>query len=289
VVGLNSTGHVFITTGRFTDGDVGTTGVTALSLNTEYDLTFYVDTTLTPQMIIKVDNATDGNDASSANNIAYAGNEKVQLTPPAGFMYVDRVRIGDTSLSSPTWQLDWQFEPDQMSQTRAGISGNSWNWLGTITDESVNTNTGNYTFVRDTTGVTVTVGAMGLVSPSVSTAGETEITVVSGTVTTPVGNPYTNPNTTADFGFPFNILAISAQAGSVPLQLLAMTIVLVGGVAMGLWVFKATRMTGVAILSAAVATGMLIFLTPVTNMVMLLVVIPSLALVVLLPQPFEAR
>jgi hypothetical protein len=63
-----------------------------------------------------------------------------------------------------------------MSQTRAGISGNSWNWLGTITDESVNTNTGNYTFVRDTTGVTVTVGALGLVSPSVSTAGETEIT-----------------------------------------------------------------------------------------------------------------
>jgi hypothetical protein len=75
----------------------------------------------------------------------------------------------------------------------------------------------------------------------------------------------------------------------VPLQLLAMTIVLVGGVAMGLWAFKATRMPGVAILSAAVATGMLIFLTPVTNMVMLLVVIPSLALVVLLPQPFEAR
>ena len=288
-VGLTNTGAVTFWTGRNLAGVRIATTTATLTVDTEYDLTFTFASGAATQQVIKIDGATAGSDNSSAQAVTLNLSEDINLTPPAGAMFVERMWIGSLSINSPTKQLDWQFEPDQITKTQTGTSGNSWNWLGTITDESVNTNTGNYTFVRDTTNVTVAVGALGLVSPSVSTAGETEITVVSGTVTTPVGNPYTNPNTTGDFGFPFNILAISAQAGSVPLQLLAMTIVLVGGVAMGLWAFKATRMPGVAILGAAVATGMLIFLTPVTNMVMLLVVIPSLALVVLLPQPFEAR
>jgi hypothetical protein len=256
----------------------------ALSLGTEYDLIGQLKLPNTNTCSISVNGSVTSAGGSFDGTAFSSSTGKFGGT--AGFIgTVARIQQSDTA---GTADHDYTFQPSLMNQAQEGNSGNSWVWTGTVTD-ALAVGDATYKFVRDMTGITVTVGALGLVSPNISTAGETEITAVSGTVTTPVGNPYTNPNTTGDFGFPFNILAISAQAGSVPLQLLAMTIVLVGGVAMGLWAFKATRMPGVAILGAAVAAGMLIFLTPVTNMVMLLVVIPSLALVVLLPQPFEAR
>lgn len=289
-VKLDSTGHVVFVTGRFTDGDVTATSSGALALNTDHTVVLTLDTTRTPVMAIVINGATDGTDDSSAFTIAF-GAEIVNLSAAAGGMSIGQVRVGDTSVTSPTWQLDWQFEPDQMAQTQEGTSGNSWNWLGTISDESANTNTGTYRFVRDMTDITVTVGPIAPVTTSQATAGETNPSFVSGTVNSPVSNPYTNPNATTDFGFPFDILAIAADSGSdgVPLQLLGLTIVLIGGSIAGFFTFRATRTPGLAMLVTAVITGMLIYLTPVTNMVMLLVVIPSLAMVILIPRPFEAR
>ncbi len=188
----------------------------------------------------------------------------------------------------------WQFEPTEISETQEGNAANAWHWLGTTTNTGTagSTTDAAYTFVRDMSNITVIVGpAVSTAAPLVSQS-ETDPEVVSGTVTFDIGGnavTYADQDDVANFGFPFNILAISADAGDVPLQLLALSIVLLGSLIAGFLTLKGTKIPGAAILMAAVSAGMFIYLTPVTNGVILLVAIPSVAMLVLIPQPFEAR
>ena len=81
--------------------------------------------------------------------------------------------------------LDLDFQGNQIVQTQEGNIGNSFTWLGDITDQSASTNDGEYTIISDTTGINITQGGIqGNPTPTpVSINGEANI----------VGSPDINP------------------------------------------------------------------------------------------------
>jgi hypothetical protein len=110
-VGLTNTGAVTFWTGRNLAGVRIATTTATLTVDTEYDLTFTLASGAATQQVIKIDGATAGSDNSSAQALTLNLSEDINLTPPAGAMFVERMWIGSLSINSPTKQLDWQFEP----------------------------------------------------------------------------------------------------------------------------------------------------------------------------------
>ena len=272
------------------------TGVTlctltsALSLNTIYDVTAVYDQTVDPECKLTINGSESTQDVAGGPTIT--DNTAVKFGGVAGFV----ARLGgwsyeeaDVSPGGPDEQFSYTFEPPHLSETEAGTSGNGFTWLGSIQDQSSGGNDGTYTFVRDTSNITVTVGHVISTDPAVTLLGETDPSVVTGNVTSPITDPFTNPSAVSDFGFPWNLLADSAVAGDVPLQLLALTIVMAGGGFAGFVTYRKSTVPGLAIFAAATIAGMLVYLTPISNGIVLLIAIPSISMVVLIPQPFEAR
>lgn len=70
--------------------------------------------------------------------------------------YLAMARVGHTSIASPTWVLQYDFEPDDLVETQQGNSGNSWTWLGMVEDVSAggSDHDGDYSLTRDMTGIT---------------------------------------------------------------------------------------------------------------------------------------
>ena len=72
--------------------------------------------------------------------------------------YVRSLRLGGTDIASPTWVVDLQMEPDEVSETQTGTADNSWTWLGSIEDQSSSGNRdGEYSIVRDMSAIDVDV------------------------------------------------------------------------------------------------------------------------------------
>jgi hypothetical protein len=195
--------------------------------------------------------------------------------------------MGGTSIASPTYVLDLSFEPDEVDQTQEGTSGNGWIWLGNIYDQSGQGNDATYTLKRDTTGISVTAGHVSTTAAVAGSAAETNPTIVSGDASL-IGDPYVEGTTVADFGFPLSLLATSAQAGSIPLMWFAGTITIALAALIGFIVFRSTKTPAWTILSVMMALGLLIYMTPIANGVIYLVVPLCLALVMLIPRSFEA-
>jgi hypothetical protein len=254
----------------------------ALTANTDYDiLATYDGATMT----LVVNNATTttaqtGSISTSATSIAFTGADN-------SLVYMDRMRLGDTSIASPTYQLDLSFEPNEMDQGQAGNSGNSWTWTGNVYDQSSNALTGTYTFVRDTTNIAVTAGPVTTTAAAAAAGAETNPTIVSGDATL-IADPYVEGTTVADFGFPLSLLATSAQAGSIPLMWFAGTFAIAASALVGFVTFRGTKTPAWTILMVMMSLGVLIYITPIPNITIYMVVPVCLALVMLIPRSFEA-
>jgi len=90
---------------------------------------------------------------------AWQGQLPVEQTAVAHYR---RARIADTDISSPTWVLDLQYEPNQVEETDKGDAGDSWGWEGTIADQSASSNDATYSITRDMSDISVQVGALEL-------------------------------------------------------------------------------------------------------------------------------
>mgnify|MGYP003148190392 CR=1 FL=1 len=188
----------------------------------------------------------------------------------------------------------WDFAPTDFNQVNVGNAANSYKWRGNLKVDSGCCDMF-YTIVSNTNNYDVTVGGIvprvlarsGAAAPSDSTT-----PIAPNDPSMPISDPYTalpaGSTSTADFGFPFNILADGANGGQIPLNLLAMTIVMVGAVLAGFGGWIATRMTGVSVIAAALVGSALIYMTPVSNVMMLFIIITALMLVILLPRPFDS-
>lgn len=264
----------------------GTDTVTVLgqvAANTATDILF----TFTGGTASLTVGASTTTDATWGATISTNTTDLALLDDFATIGWADRIRIGDTSLVSPTYVLDLQFEPDQIDETQAGTSGNGWIWQGNVFDQSASENNATYTFKRDTTDINVTVGPVTTTAAAAAPSTETNPTIVSGNVDT-VSNPFTEGTAVSDFGFPLNLLATSAQAGSIPLMWFAGTFTIGLAALIGFITFRGTKTPAWTILSVMIALGALIWMTPIANGVIYLVVPVCLALVMLIPRSFEA-
>ena len=74
---------------------------------------------------------------------------------------VGKVRIGHTSVSSPSYALDLRLEGGDIQSTQEGNAGNGWEWRGTIHDHSTSSNDGFFHMTTpDPAALTATVGAL---------------------------------------------------------------------------------------------------------------------------------
>lgn len=85
---------------------------------------------------------------------------------------LDDVKVGHTSVATPTYVLNLDFEPQDMEETQVGSVANSWTYTGTVEDLSTGTDQdGTYSLTRDMTDITVYT--LGLQVKTVPAGGET--------------------------------------------------------------------------------------------------------------------
>ncbi|MBU0847614.1 hypothetical protein KKH23_10550, partial [Patescibacteria group bacterium] len=76
--------------------------------------------------------------------------------------------LSDVSIKGgATEYLRYDFEPDEITETQQGNSGNSWVWTGSVEDVSAggSDHDGTYSLTRDMTDITVYAGAVRLTNP----------------------------------------------------------------------------------------------------------------------------
>ena len=188
----------------------------------------------------------------------------------------------------------WNFAPTNLNQVNVGNAANSYKWRGTL---KVNSGCCDmlYTIIYDSSNIDVDVGGIAPQVLNQSGAGvpsDSILDIAPSDPSMPVSDAYqalpAGSTNTSDFGFPLSILAEGANGGDIPLNLLAMTIVMVGGVLAGFGGWLTTRMTGASVIAAGIVTSALIYMTPVSNIMMIFVIITSITLVILLPRPFDS-
>ena len=249
-------------------------------VDTEYDvLATYDGSTLA----LLIDGATQATDVDS---FTIGTTNATAVVGDAGFIgFIDRIRVGDTSIASPTYKLDLQFEPTHVAETQAGTAGNSWTWLGTVSDQSASSNDATYTFVRDMASVSVDVGPTtarsgSVFSPSVD---ETGPTVVSGSVSDPFGDSF---DETTSLQWPLTI--ISVGGADFPPALIGMVAALFFGLVFGAILFFITGgMPAGALIGGVLGGSIGIIQSPVANATIFLMVMLAVALLILLPAPFR--
>ena len=73
---------------------------------------------------------------------------------------IDDVRIGHTDTTTPTYVLDLEFEPYQVSSTQFGNASNTWSWQGQVTNQAATGNNGTYFTTADLSFISTTVAAL---------------------------------------------------------------------------------------------------------------------------------
>ena len=191
--------------------------------------------------------------------------------------------------------LDFDYEPSNVAQTDAGDADDGWTWEGTVQDGGQygltnQDNDGAYTFVRDMSAITVTVGPITPIAYNTASVGdETFPEFFSETPTTPL--TYTDGTIVADFAFPLNIVAIVSTGASspIPLQLIGWTIVLLGSLIVVFVTYGMIRIPAIAIIAGLLMEGVLIWMTPVSSVVILLSALPAVALLFMIPNAWEVK
>ena len=196
----------------------------ALLTNTEYTIEFNYDQTGSPQAQLEV-NASVRSSGTGGGAAVPTNSNNLILGSFDGL--ADSAQVGDTSVGSPTWQAQLEYEPDQMAETQQGNSANSWVWLGTVDDQSAGgTNDGAYSLTRDMTNITVwthnflnktatvsvaapvTVDTLGPVAPAVEATKTSETFPFRSLVTNVIDDPNFNISSLAAWFLLFAILGV---------------------------------------------------------------------------------
>ena len=194
--------------------------------------------------------------------------------------YVQEI-IANMGGTGQTPVAHYKFLPTDLKQVNVGNAANSYKWRGTLEVDSGCCDM-LYTIIYDSSNIDVNVG--GIVPRVLNQSGagvptDTILDIAPTDPNMPISDAYialpAGSTSTADFGFPLNILAEGANGGNIPLNLLAMTIVMVGGVLAGFGGWVTTRMTGASVIAAGIVTSALIYITPVSNIMMKIVNKPA--------------
>ena len=126
---------------------------------------------------------------------------------------IDDVMIGRSSTSSPTWVFDLEFEPAQIAGVQWGNAGNSWEWQGTISDQSTSTNNGTYYITADVSPLTLDAMALTFLGEAPWAVIEQEVEDVTGS---PSLDPILTPVPTISNNLWLDPIRDAANDGSAP-------------------------------------------------------------------------
>jgi hypothetical protein len=254
----------------------------------------YTDTAMQQTAIMTGDFAGAQAELFSARWGNTAPVTSIKIAPSVGnfVQYTVAELWGFAPPTTPTYAVDFPYEADEIAQTQEGASGNGWTWLGTVADQSGNANDGAYTFIRDMTNITVTVGpAVAAAALTTITAAEVSPSLVSGDPDPGFANPYVEGTTPASFSWPLSIVANinNGVTGGYPLQLLAWTLALIVGLAMAFGVYRVTKIIAWTIIASVAATALIIYMTPVANVIILLMIGTAVVTIFLIPRSWETQ
>tara|TARA_R110000824_G_scaffold82199_2_gene206152 strand:+ start:7994 stop:10855 length:2862 start_codon:yes stop_codon:yes gene_type:complete len=224
-----------------------------------------------------------------------SGITDITLTPGAGNFAEHTVAElwgFDEGSGGGPWAVDYTFGANEISQTDAGDAGDGWTWEGTVADQSAYGNTGVYTLVRDPTSVTVTVGpAVAASILTTTTAAETDPALVSGDPNPGFGSPYVEGTTPASFSWPLSIVANinTGVTDGYPLQLLAWSLALIVGLAVAFGAYRMTKIIAWTIIASVGATSLIVFMTPIANVIIMLMAGTAVVSIFLIPRSWETQ
>ena len=149
---------------------------------------------------------------------------------------IDDLMIGNTSVAAPTWNLNLQFEPTQISNN-------------TISDQSASSNDASFSLAGNPAGITVTVYELTAASVAEATAATTE--TVTGLFTTAPPEPTNFYPATDDWGnLPGADLLedLTTASGSeaserIPLDFIWLATIAFGLVAIGYFIYHHSKHT----------------------------------------------
>ena len=206
----------------------------ALVTGTEYTVELNYDRTGSPQYTLQVNGSVRDSDADIGGAAVATNANALVLQSFAGS--ADSVQVGDTSIATPTVQLNWEFEPDQMAETQQGNSGNSWTWTGTVDDQSAGgTNDGTYSLTRDMTGITIWTYNFRNKTATVAISREGVVDTLGAVV------PDADATRTAE-SFPFRSLVTNIENPDFGVSTIAawFVLLLIVGIGLSVAIFKAT-------------------------------------------------
>ena len=197
------------------------------------------------------------------------------IAPPNVPLSIDRLRLGAVSVTNPTYRLDLQFEPDQITETQAGSSSNSWTWQGTVDDQSSSNRDGTYTLVRDTTDITVTAGPLRVRDAYSAAAGAERYTeFIDGAASDPFGDSFA----VGVYSGPLAFLGDFSGGDDQPSDnLLSSLVLLILTIPLVTAVYAATRIVLLALIAGGLAAATVILMTPMAPAWIILIVMGTAA------------
>ncbi|SVA20393.1 uncharacterized protein METZ01_LOCUS73247 [marine metagenome] len=127
-----------------------------LNEDTEYDLKVTLDY---PELKVYVDDVEVLTDNTSLSSAMGTSTDAVVIGNSLKG-WVDNLKIGGVDITSPTYVMDLQFEPSHNLNTQVGDVSNSWNYTGSVADQSASANNATYSITADTTDITTTMGGL---------------------------------------------------------------------------------------------------------------------------------
>jgi hypothetical protein len=205
-----------------------------------------------------------------------------------GIRSIRRIEVG-TSSNDADNAVDLSFTPFKLTKTQSGAAANGHRWVYTIADDSGNGRTASMTLNSNTTTVAATVAPLVTDNNVAPRVGETTPdpwgTSFGGAVASPVADAFSKTDT---YRWPLSVVQPSFETGGLPLQLGAAIIAATLAVFMGGAALLLSKIPAIGMLAAMLAAGMVVSLSPLPNVILVMMAVLGISVSFLVPRFWES-
>jgi hypothetical protein len=248
-----------------------------------YELDFSSNT-----LVLKVDGVSVGSATNSTDMKTVTDQLVIASSSVDAIRSIGRVEVASTSADADN-VLDLTFSSDTVTKTQTGSSGNGHKWVYSIADVSGNNLTASMSLVSNLTTVASTLAPMVVTTNTAPRGLETSpdpwATAFGSAVEDPIKDSFTKAEV---YRWPMSVISPSFNNGGLPLQLGAAIIAATLAVILGGAALLLTRIPAFGLLGAIIAASVVIALTPLPNVLMVMMVMLALASSFLVPRFWES-
>tara|TARA_A100001037_G_scaffold298660_1_gene322763 strand:- start:1970 stop:3859 length:1890 start_codon:yes stop_codon:yes gene_type:complete len=207
-----------------------------------------------------------------------------------GIRSMKRLEIG-TSAADADNELDLTFTPLTLTRTQAGKAAHHYRWVYSISDASAAAQTASMTIVSNTITVDATTSPLTVTPKSTAPVPISETldpwgTSFGGAIASPVQDGFVGA---ANYKWPLRVIQPSFDNGGVPLALGAAFLAAVFAIFFGGAALLLTRIPAFGMMGALIGAVPIVWLTPLPNVLMIMMFILTLAVGFLLPRFWESN